>query len=256
MKTPAAALQFVGTGEAADPDLPNTSLLFKGRRTLLLDCGYSVPQALWRLTTDPDLLDGIVISHRHADHCFGLPGLLLWLRESGRSRPITVFGGPGVNGWLEQLTDLAYSRFMERTKDLTIETQELTLAGPRALGPVAISCAQSDHGEPNLAVRIDDGDVSVCFSGDGGPTPATEKMYQNATLLVHECYAASPGTSGHAHLAQVLAVTRRAEVGQLALVHLGATEREQIVEELPTQLGDLTVNVPRPGETITLTTGG
>ena len=33
---------FVGTGEALDPDLPNTSLLVQGERTLLLDCGYAV----------------------------------------------------------------------------------------------------------------------------------------------------------------------------------------------------------------------
>jgi hypothetical protein len=36
-------LVFVGTGEALDPALPNTSLLYRGPRALLLDCGYAVP---------------------------------------------------------------------------------------------------------------------------------------------------------------------------------------------------------------------
>jgi ribonuclease BN (tRNA processing enzyme) len=39
-------LTFIGTGEATDPDLPNTSLLYRGARTVLLDCGTSVPPAL------------------------------------------------------------------------------------------------------------------------------------------------------------------------------------------------------------------
>src|SRR5262245_40211013 len=99
---------FVGTGEAFDPDLPNTSVLYRGARTLLLDCGYSVPHAFWKLHRDPELLDGIYISHWHGDHSYGLPALLLWTREHGRSRPIEVLGGPGIGDWLNKLLELAY----------------------------------------------------------------------------------------------------------------------------------------------------
>src|SRR5690606_41578267 len=95
-------LVFVGTGEALDPALPNTSLLVRGPQTLLLDCGYAVPHALWRITREVELLDAIWISHTHADHLFGLPPLLLWMRPGGRERPLPILCGPSPAATVEQ----------------------------------------------------------------------------------------------------------------------------------------------------------
>ena len=71
MPTPQAELVFVGTGEALDPDLPNTSLLVRGPQTLLLDCGYAVPHALWKITRDVDLLDAVWIATSTPTTCSG-----------------------------------------------------------------------------------------------------------------------------------------------------------------------------------------
>ena len=47
-----ATVRFIGTGEAFNPHLPNTSVLYSGRVKLLLDCGYGVPTRFgrWRPT--------------------------------------------------------------------------------------------------------------------------------------------------------------------------------------------------------------
>ncbi len=211
---------FVGTGEAVDPELPNTSLLFRGARTVLCDCGYSVPQALWRVTRDPDHLDAVFISHGHADHLFGLPGLLLWLREAGRRRPLVLLASRTTQAEIAAAIELAYPGLLGALGEL-VERRTVTPGTPLSLGPVGLSVAQSDHAAENLALRLEDEGRSVCFSGDGRPNAATLELFSGASLLVHECYHLEPGSLGHANLAELVDASQRAGVGQLALVHLG-----------------------------------
>ncbi|MDR2168035.1 MAG: ribonuclease Z [Clostridiales bacterium] len=80
--------------------LPNrylSSLLlrFEGRM-VLIDCGegtqVSAKQVGWGFKT----IDCICLTHFHADHVAGLPGLLLSIGHSGRDEPLTIVGPVGV----------------------------------------------------------------------------------------------------------------------------------------------------------------
>ena len=72
---------FIGVGEAGDENYPNNSSIILSDTKLLLDCGFAVPQQLWRYNADQDLVDAIYISHMHADHYFGIPVLLIRMLE-------------------------------------------------------------------------------------------------------------------------------------------------------------------------------
>ena len=69
---------------------------------VLCDCGEGT-QISWRYTNwgfrD---LDTIALTHLHADHVAGLPGVLFSLAFADRTEPVTIFGPPGtraaVNG--------------------------------------------------------------------------------------------------------------------------------------------------------------
>lgn len=68
-------LTWIGTGSGLNPALGNTSFIAKeGDRTLLVDCGATVPLALVAQKRIGEITD-IVITHAHADHIAGLEGL-------------------------------------------------------------------------------------------------------------------------------------------------------------------------------------
>lgn len=253
-----ATLTFVGTGEALDPGLPNTSLLLEGPRNLLFDCGYAVPHAFWRVSQDPNLLDGIWISHAHADHWFGLPALLLWMRLAGRERSLALFGGPGFGARLQALLELGYPGSYTPHKCYPIELHELEPGQECAFGPLSLRVATSAHSVANYALRVEGAGMrSLMYSGDGAPTPQTRALAQGVDVLVHECFfpnAAVGGVRKHGDLPGCIELGRAAGVETLALLHFAAESKVQLREQA-LELGareEFDLCLPTPGERLAL----
>ncbi|MFO7561409.1 MAG: ribonuclease Z [Enhygromyxa sp.] len=248
-------LVFVGTGEALDPALPNTSLLVRGPQTLLLDCGYAVPHALWKLTRDVDLLDAIWISHTHADHLFGLPPLLLWMRLGGRRRPLTLLCGPGRAATLEQVLELGYPGSFAPHKCYPIELVELRRDATERFGDFELRIAQSAHSIVNYSLRLEaPGLRSLVYSGDGFPTPATRELCRGASVLVHECFfPAASEQRKHGDVDSCVELARAAAVETLVLLHFEA-EAKQVITQRARSLvrEDLELLLPSPGDTLAL----
>jgi ribonuclease Z len=252
-----ARLVFVGTGEAIDPALPNTSLLLCGARTLLLDCGYAVPHAFWAISSDVDLLDGVWISHAHADHCFGLPALLLWMRLGGRKRALTLLGGPGSRARLEQLLELGYPGSFAPRKCYAIEYVELEPGTTGHFGPLELRIAASAHSIANYALRIEGaGQRSVMYSGDGAVTEGTRTLAHGVSILVHECFfPRRPSERKHGDVEGCVELAVAAGVESLALLHFAAEAKQTIRDralDLARANPDLQVLLPAPGDSLTI----
>jgi ribonuclease Z len=245
-----AQIRFVGTGEAFDPELFNTSVLYQGDRNLLVDCGFGVPHAFWKITRDASLLDAVYVTHLHADHSFGLPALLLWMREAGRKRPLTVFGGAGVERWLERLLDLGYPGSYPPDKCYPIEPVEIAPGSAHAFGACTIRNAESAHMVQNVSLRIDEAGKSVCVSGDGAPSAATRELYRGAGLLVHECYAVSSPPKGHAAADELLGMVDELGIRALCLVHIGRNAKDAVRARASAFTGRARVLVPAPGDVV------
>jgi len=213
-------VRYIGTGEAFDHRMPNTSIVYDGARRILLDCGYSIPHALWSHSLDPGWLDAIYLTHFHADHCFGLPAVLVRMGQDGRSRPLELVGGPGSTDAIKRVLETGFPGML-RKSNFELRFHEVCPSDSLGLGPVTLQTARSHHSIPNHSIRMTDGDVSVCYSGDGGPSEETEALYANANLLIHEAYYAeeSPKIT-HASVPQVAAMATRAQVKSLHLLHL------------------------------------
>lgn len=66
-------IQMLGTGSAFSKKYYNTSALIRSTdANILIDCGATTPKSLYEIGIELDQIDGILISHIHADHIGGL----------------------------------------------------------------------------------------------------------------------------------------------------------------------------------------
>ncbi len=66
-----------------------------GRDRLLFDCGEGTQRQLLRSVGLAEL-DAVFITHFHADHWLGLPGMLKSFALRDRTTPLTVYGPRGL----------------------------------------------------------------------------------------------------------------------------------------------------------------
>jgi len=74
---------------------------------LLIDCGEGTQITMKELGWGFVNLDYICITHFHADHIAGLPGLLLSISNYGRTNPITIVGPKGIEDVVNSLRVIA-----------------------------------------------------------------------------------------------------------------------------------------------------
>jgi ribonuclease Z len=88
---------FVGTAGSAPTarrGLPAT-LVRRGGERLLFDCGEGTQRQLVRSVGLIEL-EEVFLTHFHADHVLGLPGMLKTFSLRGRERPLDVYGPRGL----------------------------------------------------------------------------------------------------------------------------------------------------------------
>jgi ribonuclease Z len=89
---------FLGTsGSVPTAQRAPTSLLVRrGGERLLLDCGEGTQRQLLRSGIGLVELREVFVTHFHADHYLGLPGMLKTFSLRGRELPLTIYGPPGL----------------------------------------------------------------------------------------------------------------------------------------------------------------
>jgi ribonuclease Z len=90
-------LVFLGTGGSAPTARRSTACLLArvGGDRILFDCGEGSQRQMQR-STGLVQVDSIFITHLHADHYLGVPGLLKTYDLNDRDRPLRIFGPPGL----------------------------------------------------------------------------------------------------------------------------------------------------------------
>jgi len=64
---------------------------------ILIDCGEGTQIAMSEASLRLKPIDTICLTHCHADHIAGLPGLLLTMGNQGRTEKVTLIGPPGFS---------------------------------------------------------------------------------------------------------------------------------------------------------------
>ena len=121
-----------------------------GSSLVLLDCGEGT-QVPWKaLGWGFRQLGAICLTHMHADHVLGLPGVLFMVAHAGRTEPLDIYGPLGttyiIEGLRRVVPELPYPVRIHELK--SGEQFELP-------GGLHASCAAAAHGIPCLAYRIE-----------------------------------------------------------------------------------------------------
>lgn len=133
----------VPTGARGLPAL----LVRRGGEKLLIDCGEGTQRQLLRSVGLVDL-EEVFLTHYHADHVLGLPGMVKSFSLRAREAPLTVYGPPGLRGLFEVFsTVIGRTTFEIRLVELE-SGQELERDGYR------IAAFETRHGVRSLGYAL------------------------------------------------------------------------------------------------------
>lgn len=221
------SLVFVGTGAStpsARRGLP-AALVRRGGEHLLFDCGEGTQRQLLRSAGLPDI-DAVFITHFHADHWLGLPGMLKSFALREREQPLEIFGPPGLSALMSavrfvygrlpyelSIQELAPMEGVERA-GYTVGSVPVNHKVSVAYGYVLVEDPRPGHLDAELAAslgvrpgpdfgRLQRGEVvagvrpeqvmgparegrKIAISGDTAPCEALVLAAHRADLLVHE----------------------------------------------------------------------
>ena len=88
--------------------MPMRRLTSVGLRTgqgsvYLFDCGEGTQIPYKELHLGLRALKLVAVTHLHADHCLGLPGLLMLRAQMPDPEPLTVLGPPGLKSFIHHV---------------------------------------------------------------------------------------------------------------------------------------------------------
>lgn len=221
------SLFFAGTGgsvPAPRRGFPAT-LLRRGAERLLFDCGEGTQRQLTRSIGLAEI-DCVFITHFHADHWLGLPGMLKSFALRERQQPLAIYGPTGLKRLMDN-AHFIYGRLPYELDIVELEpAQSVTFAGYRvtaipanhrkasAFGYAVIEDSRPGHLDAELAERLgvkpgpDFGRLQrgetisgvkpeqvmgptregrkIVISGDTAPCEALAVAAHQADVLVHE----------------------------------------------------------------------
>ncbi len=98
-------LVFLGTSGSVPTArrAPSALLVRRGGERLLVDCGEGTQRQLLRSGIGLVELREVFLTHYHADHYLGLPGMMKTFALRGREAPLTIYGPPGLRDLFRSL---------------------------------------------------------------------------------------------------------------------------------------------------------
>lgn len=182
---------------------------------LLLDCGSGVLSKMQHVLP-PERLNGVFISHYHADHIADI-GVLQ------HARLITGLLGKGVEKlpiYAHSLDKVEFAKltYKEITKGFAVCEEEMLEAGP-----FRARFLKTNHPADCFAIRLDAGGKSLVYTGDTSFKEELVSFTQDADLLLCECsfYGHQDGAiAGHMTSYDAGKLAEKANVKRMVLTHL------------------------------------
>lgn len=143
-------VRFLGTAAARPTVGRNVSGIAVHRegQSFLWDCGEGTQRQIMRYGTGFSFRH-VFITHAHADHFLGLPGLLRTMGLQGREEPLHIYGPKGSEGVLSQAAHLGV-----RATPFPLEVIPLPDGGTVDFGEWRMEAFPVSHGIPALGYAL------------------------------------------------------------------------------------------------------
>ncbi len=254
------------TGSMSGPSSPTSSSLVQAdgvdsetgeTRTfsIVLDLGPGSFGQLWN-HVDPQEVDGLFISHGHADHLADVISYYVFLKwHPEGSRPALLTAGPAdIFDRIMQIDGYATTEEMEGC----FAFEPLSSGRVIQVGPMTITAFPGYHSVESYGFRIEgpssDGDgevVTIAYTGDTDSCEQMVEMARGVDILLAECGFTEELQTRGIHLTGVRAgeLATEADVRHLVLTHIQPwTEPEVALAEASSSYSG-TIDVARTGDT-------
>jgi ribonuclease BN (tRNA processing enzyme) len=214
-------VKILGAGSAFAKQYKNTSFIvdYDNGYRLLVDCGHTVPAALRDAGIPISTIDGVLITHTHADHVGGLEELALSNRY--------IFSGRRLDLWVpyviqHELWEHSLKGGLEFTDEgiCTIDDYFVVKdlfqyqVNSRDLG-LQIYPTNHVKNKDSFAVSFQD---RLFYSGDTKFSPSLIELAKDYQVIIHDCQLFKGGV--HASLEELLTLDEEIQ-RKMYLIHYG-----------------------------------
>ena len=212
-------IDVIGSGSAFS-EINNTSSIHiedNSHNQWLIDCGPTIPRALWQRGVEVNAIQAIYFTHCHPDHCSGLAALVNQWKSFQRAEPLDIFCQLEQQPLLTSLVDLA----IWPETDICFDIRWHDITDAFTWQHWEIETANTQHEISNRAIRLTVDGQTLFYSGDGRPTAASKVLMQDADLAFQECasFKALDDDASHGDLPDCIRLLKDTNVKKLGLYH-------------------------------------
>jgi ribonuclease BN (tRNA processing enzyme) len=179
------------------------------------------PGTFTALPVDPDMVDAIVVSHQHPDHCSDLfTAFHSWTYRPDPRRGVPLYAPQEVWDRMSGFLDSGQgSRLGE-----TFAFEPVEGGDSVRVGSMEITFATMDHSVPTVGSLWDGGGRTLFYTADTGPGGDWQHLAEGVGVLLAEASYQDahrdPDYPMHMTASEAGQIARRLGVGRLVLTHI------------------------------------
>jgi ribonuclease Z len=206
MEPQRAKLILLGTAAIADLSHDNVYMLLVGDELkILIDCGGSPTSRIMKAGHNFTELSGLIVTHHHPDHVYGVPVLLMNLWLLGRRGSFPIYGPDKTLQVIQRMIEVY--EWATWPDFLNVDLRPIPLQPDTPIVSddlVSITAWPVAHEVPAIGLRIDNRQTgkTLVYTSDTMRDPRVVDLARAADILIHEAtgqyYGHSTGTdAGH-----------------------------------------------------------
>jgi ribonuclease Z len=178
---------FLGTaGSLPTPERnPSAVLINREGEMMLFDCGEGTQRQMMRARTGMMRLNYIFLTHLHADHILGVPGLLETMAFQGREEPLTIAGPARTIDLVEKFSSICYF-----SRDFEVRAVELEPGDVVRMDGYQVEAVETYHSVPSIGYCLKEDERLGRFNREAAialgvlPGPLFGKLQHGQEVLV------------------------------------------------------------------------